>query len=196
MMGIIPISTLLLILGQAQVCPTSSLQPTPLEAFAHLPATHVAWSNEVGRIDGKEDRAVIMAVVLEDTAQPPDRMRGIRIDLSGRDAKDEVYLGEETLSAFRDALDEISREAARKRSAHTGRDGVTPGGTAFLGARLFWYGDNVPQVHTLNAAYYFAPDSSGLVLSAFKRAGFRFPDEDPAHLSAAIVRALDQLKKH
>lgn len=178
------------------MCPTLSLQPTPLEAFAHLPATRVAWSNEVGRINSKEDRAVIMAVVLEDTAQPPDRMRGIRIDLSGGDLKDEVYLGEETLVPFKNALNEISREAARERSANTGRDGVTTGGTALLGARLFWYGDKIPRVHTLNAAYYFGPDSSGLILSAFKHGGFRFPDRDPAQLSAAIVRALDQLKKH
>jgi len=55
-----------------------ALQPTPLEAFAGLPATHVAWSQEVGRLDTTEAHAVVTALILEDTAQPPDRMRGIR----------------------------------------------------------------------------------------------------------------------
>jgi len=75
--------------GQNQA---QSLQPTPLEAFAELPATHVAWSKEVGRIESGEAHAVITALVLEDTAQPPDRMRGIRIELSSRDSKDQFSL--------------------------------------------------------------------------------------------------------
>jgi len=31
-----------------------TLQPTPLEAFAGLPATHVAWSKEVGRMESSD----------------------------------------------------------------------------------------------------------------------------------------------
>jgi len=93
-----------------------SLQPTPLEAFAGLPATHVAWSKEVGRLDSREAQAVITALVLEDTAQPPDRMRGVRIELSSRDSRDEIFLGEETLSIYKRALDEITTEATRQRN--------------------------------------------------------------------------------
>lgn len=55
---------------------------------------------------------VITALVVEDTAQPPDRMRGIRIDLSDGNGKDQVYLGEETLPAFKKAMEDISRDAA------------------------------------------------------------------------------------
>jgi hypothetical protein len=47
------------------------LQPTTLEAFARMPATRVAWSKEVGRIETKESRAIVTALILEDTAQPP-----------------------------------------------------------------------------------------------------------------------------
>jgi hypothetical protein len=177
-------------------CPRVQLQPTPLEAFARLPATHVDWSREVGRIDSTEARAIITALILADTAQPSDQMRGIRIDLSSRDSQDDVYLGEETLNAYKNALDEISTYAAREHSQGTLRSGVTPGGTAYLGARVFWYGDTCPSVHALDAAYYSAPHSSGLSLSAFKQAGFRFPDQDPSQLSAAIARAIDQLKIH
>jgi len=111
---------LLLGLGRAQVNPAPRFQPTPLEAFAKQPTSHIAWSNEAGRIDSREAHAVITALVVEDTAQPPDRMRGIRIDLADQDGKDQVYLGEEILGAFKDATDQISRDAARGCSWNSG----------------------------------------------------------------------------
>ena len=45
---------LFLSVGVAQLSPVPSLQPTPLEAFAHQPATHVAWSKQVGSLDSSE----------------------------------------------------------------------------------------------------------------------------------------------
>src|SRR5437016_9321813 len=126
---------LFLSVGVAQLSPVPSLQPTPLEAFAHQPATHVAWSKQVGSLDSSEAHAVITALVLEDTAQPPDRMRGIRINLSSPDSTDEVYLGEETLAVYKTALDEISRAMASSRNGTQGN--LAPGGTSCLGACVF-----------------------------------------------------------
>lgn len=171
-----------------------SLQPTPLEAFAALPATRVAWSKEVARIDSSEAHAVVTALVLEDTAQPPDRMLGIQIDLFSADSKDKVYLGEETLGIYRNALDEIAREATRERNEGTARDNLTPEGTSYVGAEVFWYADRIPRVHHLSAAHYFSPDSSGLYVHAFKGIGFRFPNRDARQLSLAIERAMEELK--
>ena len=105
---------------------------------------------EVVRLDSSDAHAVVTALILGDTAQPPDRMRGIRIDLSGQASKDEVYLGEETLSAYKNALEEISQFTLVYRNPE--RDKAARGGTNYLGARLFWYGDNAPRVHALNAA--------------------------------------------
>jgi len=51
--SVIAFCCLFLIVGPAQANPVPSLQPTPLEAFAHQPATHVAWSKEVGRLDSR-----------------------------------------------------------------------------------------------------------------------------------------------
>lgn len=187
--------TLLMGVGQAQL--NAPLQPTPLEAFVRQPSARLAWSTEVGRIDTRQAHATVTAVIVEDTAQPPDRMRGIRIELSDKDRNDEVYLGEETLVAYRNALDEISREAARERDQGTARpSSLKPDGTAYVGACLFRYANGSPSVHALSASYYFAPDSSGLVVSTFKGAGFRFPERDPSQLSAAIARAIDYLKEH
>jgi hypothetical protein len=182
----------LLSLGQAQVNPSSRFQPTPLEAFAKQSTSHIAWSNETGRIDSRDAHAVITALVVEDAAQPPDRLRGIRIDLSDQDGKDQVYLGEETLRAFKDATDQISRDAAHGCAWNS--SGTCPP-TAIVGAALFWYADRTPSVHTLSAAHYFRQGSSGLVLETIGVGRFWFPDQDAAQLSAAIARAMEQLKQ-
>jgi hypothetical protein len=153
-----------------------------------MPATHIAWSNEVGRLDTAEAHAVVTALILEDTAQPPDRMRGVRIDLRNRDSEDQVYLGEETLAVYKNALDEITR------SVNLSAKDVAPGGCEYFGAEVFWYGYKIPRVHALTAAQYFKFDSSGLSVSAFKHTEFRFPHQDASQLSVAIAAAIDQLK--
>ena len=178
----------LLGLGRAQVNPTPRFQPTPLEAFAKQPTSHIAWSGEAGRIDSREAHAVITALVVEDTAQPPDRLRGIRIDLSDQDGKDQVYLGEETLGVFKDATDQISRDAAHGCLCASN-------GACFVGSCLFRHADGIPSVHTLSAAYYSGQGSSGLVLDTLGVGRFWFPDQDASRLSAAIARAMSQLKE-
>jgi hypothetical protein len=112
-LGVIAGVVLLLTIAQGQ--PNPSTAP-PLEAFAGQPATHVAWSREVGRIDSAEAHAIATALTLENTAQSPDRMSGVRLDLSARNFPDEVSLGEDTLAAYKNALDEISTSAARNSS--------------------------------------------------------------------------------
>jgi hypothetical protein len=178
--------------GQAQVTQTTPIQPTPLEAFAKQPASHIAWSSEAGHIDSREAHAVITALVVEDSAQPPDRLRGIRIDLSDEDAKDQVYLGEETLPAFKNAMDDISRDAAHGCEWNAG--GVCPP-NIYVGSCLFRYLDKVPNVHTLTAAHYFRQGSTGLSLGVIGLGKFQFPDQDASQLSAAISRAMEQLKQ-
>jgi len=114
----------------AQVSPPLSLQSTPLEMFARQPATRLTRSKQVGSLDRKEAHAVVVALVLEDTAKPPDRMRGVRINLSGKDFSDEVYLGEETLGFYKSALDEISRTIPGFRKS--ARDDLAPVEPAIL----------------------------------------------------------------
>jgi len=180
-----------LVISQAQIV-QRQYQPTPLEAFARQPNSHIAWSNEAGRIDSREAHAVVTALIVEDGAQPPDRMRGIRVDLLDQDGRDQVYLGEETLGAFKKAMDEISQAAAHGCAWNSG-DVCPP--NAYVGAALFWYGDRVPSVHTLSASHHFGERGSGLFLSTFGGGHFYFPDRDASQLSAAIARALEQLKE-
>ena len=179
--------------GQAQINATPAPQPTPLEAFAKQPESRIVWSSEVCRINSKEGHAVITAMVVEDRAQPPDQLRGVRIDLSDQDGKDQVYLGEETLPAFKKAFDEIRQSAARGCSWNSG-EGICPP-TLIVGAALFWYGDAVPNVHTLTAGHYFQRGSTGLLLSTIGVGRFWFPGQDASQLSAGFARAIDQLKQ-
>ncbi len=177
---------LLFNIGVAQVKPTPSL-PTKLEAFATQPSARVVWAKEVGRIDSDEARVVITALIVEDAVPLPARMRGIRIDLVNQKAKDEVYLEEAKLEAVTKALEEIESgiESFRKEPESAPY--------RYLGAAEFWH----PRlsIHTLNAAYYIAPDSLGLSLSAYKEQQFRFPNHRPAELAQAIARAIDELKQ-
>jgi hypothetical protein len=147
----------------AQVTPPPALQATPLEAFAHQPGTHLAWSRQVASLDSREAHAVFSILVLEDTAQPPDRMRGIRIELSIPESTDAVYLEEETLGVYKSVPDEIGRTIAGFRNS--ARENLAPDGTRYLGACVF-RSDKPPRVHTPGAAYYYwPPDFEGLSLS-------------------------------
>jgi hypothetical protein len=167
--------------------PVPALQPTSLEAFAADPVAEVTWSKPVGTIDSREAHVNVTAVVIEDTAKPPHRMRGVRIDLANAKATDQVYLDESRLEAVKNALDQIDSEIASFKTE--------PEGAAYRyrGAAEFWHPD--VRIHTLNAAYYIAPDSSGLSLSAYKGQEFRLPDHRPSELARAIVRAMDELKQ-
>jgi hypothetical protein len=178
---------LFLNIGLAQVNPTSSLQPTKLEAFAVRPNAQVTWSKETGRIESSEARVVITALVVENTSPALGRMRGVRLDLFSNNATDQVYLEEARLEPVKKALDQIESEIEDFQKE---RDGAA---YRYRGAAEFWHPDQ--RIHTLNAAYYIAPDSSGLSLSAYKAQGFRFPGHRPSELAAAIGRAMDELKR-
>ena len=178
---------LFLNIGLAQVNSTSSLQPTKLEAFAGRPDAHVTWFKETGRIESSEARVVITALVVEDTSHALRRMRGVRLDLFNNNATDQVYLEEARLEPVKKALDQIESEIEDFQKE---REGAA---YRYRGAAEFWHPDQ--RIHTLNAAYYIAPDSSGLSLSAYKAQGFRFPGHRPSELAAAIGRAMDELKR-
>jgi hypothetical protein len=148
---------LLFSIGLAQVNPTSALQPTQLEAFAGQATAQVTWSKEVGRIESAEARVVVTALVVKDEMQPRRRMRGIRIELAGPNATDRVYLAEPELEVVKKALEGIESGIDSFRNER----GDAP--LRYLGACELW--QPRPTVHTLSAAYFIAPDSSGLSLA-------------------------------
>src|SRR5688500_11616543 len=79
---VITIWCLLLSIGFAQVKPTPSLEPTPLEAFAGRSTARVTWSRVIGRLESQESYATVSALIIEDVTSEPSVMRGLRVDLA------------------------------------------------------------------------------------------------------------------
>lgn len=181
------VSGLLVNAAIAQTGQRLQLQPTRLETFATQPAASVAWSKEVGQINSAEARVAVTALIVEDATAPPHRMRGVRIDLTNQNATDQVYIEEAKLEAIKKALSEIARgiEEFHNEQSDTPR--------RYFGSAEFR--QIYEKFHTLNAAYYIVPGSSGLSLSAFKEQEFRFPYHNPSEMAALIGRAMEELKQ-
>ena len=103
------VSGLLANVAIAQSSEQLSPQPTKLEAFATQPSARIIYAKEMGQINSSEARVVVSALIVEDDAEPPGRMRGVRIFLAKEGVTDEVYIEEAKLEAVRKALAEISR---------------------------------------------------------------------------------------
>jgi hypothetical protein len=172
-------------IGLAQINSPPSLEPTPLEAFAGQPTARVTRSKEVGRIESAEARVIVTALIVEDAVKP-HRMSGVRIGLTNQKATDEVYLDEPKLEELKKALEEIERGIEDFRN----EQGDAP--LRYLGSCKLR--QPRPTFHTLSAAYYIAPNSSGLSLSAYKGQEFRFPNHRTSELAEAIGRAMEELK--
>jgi hypothetical protein len=161
-----------------------------METFATQPNAQIDWSRDVGLIQSSEARVIVTALVIKDAQQPLNRMCGARIDLANQKTRDQVYLEEARLAAVKSALEVIESEIESFRKEPSSAP------YRYRGAAEFWHPELKVQLHTLDAAYYIAPDSSGLSLSAYKNQQFRFPKHHPAELAQAIGRAIDELKQH
>src|SRR5439155_8074645 len=67
---------------QQQGAPPTDLSRSPLEAFAARSTAKTVWSKMIGRLESREARATITALILEDTTDTASVMRGLRIDLA------------------------------------------------------------------------------------------------------------------
>ena len=172
---------------QEQAAESRRLFPTILEMFAMQSTASVTWSQEVGRIESTEAQATIFALAVEDPVQPPHLMRGVRIDLIDQRGTDHVYVEEGRLGVVRTALYDIERNRA-------GSEHLLPQAAAVR----YWGSAELREVHpvvrSLNAAYYAASDSAGLVLSAHGGRQFRFPDRSPSELALALGKAIEKLR--
>ena len=162
-------------------------EPSPMEAFASHQGVRTTWSNEVARWEQDGARLVLTAVVLEDSAR---KLRGVKVDLSSENAKDQVYLDEQATERTRLALVEISDAVAL-----TGM----PGPHSCMGAKEFSGRGNWPwnKYHELNVD--FCGDSKNRELRLHGRgrgASFEFPGKSPTVLAEILATSLQELKQH
>jgi len=176
------------LLLNAQVNSPTASQLAEMERFSTQPTARVTWSKEVERVTSDQTKAVITALIVEDGAQTPRQMRGIRIDLASQNMKDRVYVGEAFLERLIDALHEISAGIGSFLSRPGGSSRCF-GSAAFLAA--FREG-----AHVFHASQCSMADGwFGLSVST-GAATFRFSHLDPSPFASAIARASDELKQH
>lgn len=161
-----------------------------MEAFAGRQDVRTVWSNEVARLDHEGTHAVLTALVLEDNVQPARKIRGVKVELSSGDARDQIYLDATATERTRAALEEIAQAVGRRGS---------PGRNGCMGAKEFWPLYDWPwnKYHELNADFCGDAQGSGLVLHGRGKTGaFRFPGETPTRLAEMLAAAVEQLKQH
>jgi hypothetical protein len=161
-----------------------------MEAFASRLGVHATWSREIARWQQDGTRLVLVAVALEDDSQPARKIRGVKIDLSSENARDQVYLDEQATERTRSALKEISEAVL-----HTGM----PGASGCMGAKEFWPGYNRPwnKYHELNVDFCGDSKDSALVLHGRGKPGsFHFPGKSPTVLAEVLATAMENLKQH
>jgi hypothetical protein len=167
----------LLNIGFAQVNPTPSLEPTPLEAFAGRPTARVAWSKVIGRLESQESRATVTALILEDVTSEPSVMRGIRVDLA--------HIGAHPSCDWKNSAWRIMCQRANAAVyVEDGRlEAVSNGikrGAAALRPMEF-----ISQYRTTNPLQA----STGLIVC-----GYQFSDRQPGDLAELFTRAIAELK--
>lgn len=160
--------------------PTAA-QLEAFENFATRPTAHISWSKVISRIDAGPSHAVVTALIVDDAA-PPRRMRGVRIDVSGADVKDQVYTGEEFLDRLIGALDEVASGSRRD---------LKPAGIRCFGSGVFW----LQAGHALSASQCLSGDSSWLAVGTGRHSVIRFPGLDAGPFASAVAHARDELKR-
>jgi hypothetical protein len=161
-----------------------------MEAFAGQGGVRTTWSSEVARWEQNGRRLVLVAVLLENNAQPVQKLRAVKLELSSEKATDLVYLDEQATERTRSALEEISVAVAL--------NGM-PGAGGCTGAKEFWPGYNWPwnKYHELNVEFCGDLKNSALVLHGRgKPASFHFPGKSPTVLAEILATAIEKLKQH
>lgn len=182
---------LVLNIGFSQVRPETVSRLEALERFSKSPTARVTWSKEVGRINSSEAQAVVTALIVEDSAQTPRQMRGVRLDLTSGGSKDQVYADEDLLTRVKKALDEVTNVMGLFFGDMS--RGWPSGNSSCYGSCEFLQ-EFREGAHILHASQCVGDRFSGLAVSTGKM-GFHFPNQDPSAFAAAIGRAKEELNQ-
>jgi hypothetical protein len=162
--------------------------PSSFATFAQQPQARVIWSAEVGRLESRDSHAFVTALMVENSSQPSERMRGVRIDFSWSDKESTIYVGESLLQQEKNIFDELTVDVAR--------GGVFPGssGLGFIGSCEFR--DN-PGLYPLVADFNSSgPDAPALGIMVGPKEQILFRELMPSHLSRVLGDAINELKAH
>lgn len=172
--------------GLAAEAPTPA-QLAALEDFAVQPSAQIRWTSPAQTIESAGAQAAVMAIIIDDAQQTPPRMRGIRIDLTTQESKEEVYIPEQFIGRLLKSLKEVSDNSPSFLTENQGGN-VCFGSCEFLAAMR-------AGAHFFTASQCSSEDGSVLNVST-GRALFPFVGLDPGPFTAAIEQAQAALAEH
>lgn len=160
-------------------------EPTDFEAFAAKPGVEIAFTHRVGTIESSDGGLLVDALILDDAANPPAQMRGVRLTLVSNAGQDHVYLEQAQLAAIKTDLEDIQGGIPELESGGDAPYRVQGTASCWMPAR---------PVRILCPSYRVGPDWSGLGLGAYGGPGFAYPGHQPRELAALIELALTELE--
>lgn len=162
----------------------STPKPTPFEEFAASTNAVVSFTHRIGVIESSDAKATVIALIIDNSASPTNKMRGVRIDLEDNGGMDHVYLDE---SQFDELLRDLAGiEANISRLENEGGAPYRVHGTGSC-----WMPD--PAFRILCPSYRVGPDWSGFTLAAFGGHTFALPDRVPSELTELIEQVVTEL---
>jgi len=159
-------------------------EPTALENFVARPTVVLELDQTVGTLASKDGTVAVAAIVAADTANPDQRMTGLRFDLADNAGADRVYLDATQLAVLRDDLAGIEGGIPEVEASQAGAS-VQGTGACWMPAQ---------PMRILCPSYRVGPEGSSFGLAAYGGRGFSYPGERPAAFAALVERAIARLE--
>ena len=157
--------------------------PTALESFVAQPTVVLDLAEVVGAIRSTDATVSVAAIIATNTANPGERMTGLRFDLSDNGAAERVYLDISQLPQLSEDLAGIEGGIPELEASQAG--------VSVQGTGACWMPAQPTRI--LCPSYRVGPEWSGMGLFAYGGRGFDYPGERPAALLALVDRALAEL---
>ncbi len=166
---------------------TAELAPSPtaLESFLARPSVVLDLAVDVGSIRSSTSTVTVAAVIGTDTAQPDERMQGVRVTLEDNGGIEQAWLDETDIRTLLMDLDGIEGGIAELKAG-------TDAPWRTQGTASCWRPKEPRRILCPN--FHVGPDGTGFGLGAYGSRGFNFPDLRPSEFAALIQRAVERLR--
>lgn len=180
MRKIIFIAVIIAAVSGIAVAEVRVVKPTGFESFVGRASVILEIDEPVGSIMSADAKLEVAVLVAADTANPPDRQRGLRLRFENNAGQDQVYLDEAQVAAAIEDLAGIEEGIPELKSGTDAPYRVQGTGSCWRPAR---------PMRILCPSYGVGPDGSGLSLSAYGGNGFAFPGHRPSELALLLKKA-------